>query len=882
MEDFKNADNVKSVDIIIPIYNAYEELLICLESIYKNTDLEKNRLILINDNSPDERIAPYLDRQKKKNVIVVHNESNKGFSNNINIGMQQSSVNDVLLLNSDTVVTKGWIEKIVECAYSDDSIGTVTPLSNNATLCSVPKFCEENVLPETISIERAGEIVERCSMKKYPRITTAHGFCMFVKREVIDCIGYFDAETFGRGYGEENDFCNRAEQAGYHHVMCDNTYIYHSGTKSFVSKEKEKYILQHDKILRERYPEQMHSNDVHVRDNPNGFVGENVGIYFDLENGRKNILYVVQSDFRKGATDNLGGTQLHVRDLMSGLRKKYNVFVAARNGIYLNLTVYYGKEEKEFHFLIGKRNSIYEFKNKEMDRLWRNILSVFRIDLIHVHHVINASFDVFYVAKECGIPVVFTAHDFYFICPTVKMLNEDTEVCIGKDTDTTCRECLKTQLGITDQINYIRIWREKCTEALTICKKVIVPDESALDILSSYYPFIKDKLCVIEHGYDPVKELERKIECSNEVINMYDKVEREGGTYKITGWAYLKEKQGNTGEKIYLQICNESGMEELVPAAREKRPDVIGEYAKCEVGYYCVIPQRMLDDGSLKVRVALEDEGKLIYAIETFETPKLPKAQKKLNIAFIGGLNKAKGGVLVSKIIDALKEDVNWYIFGAIGVKRLAVQKQDNLVKTGEYVPEDLPALLKVHEIDIVGILSVWPETYSYTLTEAVLNRVPVIATDIGALGRRVNEIKCGWTISVDHAKEDFLKIINNVLRNSSQLEQYKKEIIQIQFPDVDQMSGKYLSMYETLWNKSCTYPLPDYELIYNGYGSIQKVQETPAGSYVIKSNDIVEPADSFFKFKRYLQNKHPNWYIFLRKAKGSIGGKSKRSAFDE
>lgn len=66
MEDFKNADNVKSVDIIIPIYNAYEELLICLESIYKNTDLEKNRLILINDNSPDERIAPYLDRQKKK------------------------------------------------------------------------------------------------------------------------------------------------------------------------------------------------------------------------------------------------------------------------------------------------------------------------------------------------------------------------------------------------------------------------------------------------------------------------------------------------------------------------------------------------------------------------------------------------------------------------------------------------------------------------------------------------------------------------------------------------------------------------------------------------------------------------------------------------
>ena len=61
---------------------------------------------------------------------------------------------------------------------------------------------------------------------------------MFVKREVIDKVGYFDAETFGRGYGEENDFCYRAEQLGYHHVMCDNTFIYHSGTGSFLTEEK--------------------------------------------------------------------------------------------------------------------------------------------------------------------------------------------------------------------------------------------------------------------------------------------------------------------------------------------------------------------------------------------------------------------------------------------------------------------------------------------------------------------------------------------------------------------------------------------------------------------------------------------------------------------
>lgn len=212
-----------AVDIIVPIYNAFEDLRICLDSIYKNTDLQGNRLILINDNSPDERIKPYLDKQSEThgNVIVIHNGSNKGFSANINLGMAQSRDHDVILLNSDTVVTRNWVEKMTACAYSDPAVGTVTPVSNNATLCSVPLFCEENKLPEGLGIEKAAELVERCSFRDYPDITVAHGFCMLVKREVIETIGNFDAETFGRGYGEENDFCNRAEQAGYKHVMCE-------------------------------------------------------------------------------------------------------------------------------------------------------------------------------------------------------------------------------------------------------------------------------------------------------------------------------------------------------------------------------------------------------------------------------------------------------------------------------------------------------------------------------------------------------------------------------------------------------------------------------------------------------------------------------------
>ena len=91
----------KGVDIIIPIYNAYDDLCKCLESIAQHTDLSRDRLVLINDKSPDERILPLLRKWERENIIVIDNERNLGFSGNVNKGMQLSEERDVILLNSD-------------------------------------------------------------------------------------------------------------------------------------------------------------------------------------------------------------------------------------------------------------------------------------------------------------------------------------------------------------------------------------------------------------------------------------------------------------------------------------------------------------------------------------------------------------------------------------------------------------------------------------------------------------------------------------------------------------------------------------------------------------------------------------------------------------
>ena len=149
----------KGTDIIIPVYNAYEDLTKCIASIWRYTDLSTHRVIIVNDCSPDERISPYIHSIEGDGIVVIENEKNVGFSGSVNRGIRYSVDKDVLLLNSDTIVTPNWIEKILKCAYSEGTIGTVTPLSNSATLASVPIAFQDNPIPENVTINEFADLM---------------------------------------------------------------------------------------------------------------------------------------------------------------------------------------------------------------------------------------------------------------------------------------------------------------------------------------------------------------------------------------------------------------------------------------------------------------------------------------------------------------------------------------------------------------------------------------------------------------------------------------------------------------------------------------------------------------------------------------------------
>ncbi len=796
----------RNVDIIIPIYNALEDLKVCIESLYKNTDLINNRLILINDCSSDVNVKIYLDQQESlnENIVVINNESNKGFSYNINLGMSQSIDRDVILLNSDTIVTKDWVEKIVACAYSDCSIGTVTPLSNNATLCSVPNFCEENSLPEGMTIEQVAQIVEECSLKKYPRITVAHGFCMFIKREVINLIGNFDAETFGRGYGEENDFCNRAEQMGYIHVMCDDTYIYHSGTKSFVSKEKEQYIKEHDQILNNRYPQQMQNNAMHCQNNPNGWVGKNIGYHLDIWNGKKNILYLLQSDFKEGADDNVGGTQLHVKHLTMGLRNDMNVFVAARDLEYLQVTAYTGEKEHTFRFYIGEKESFPLLRNRELAEIFRSILIEFRIDLVHVHHTATTSLDIYYEADKLGIPIIYTAHDFYYICPNEKLLDYEGNVCIEKSKKN-CNECLNKKKNFYNKNNYIDMWHKHHEKVFELCKLIITPTKSAKEILCKLYPICNDKIEVIEHGMDKIETIldGKKIIYTDSLNWEIEKINNKGKGTHIVGVAYLTDEE-HIQRKVLLKITDSSNEEIIIPT----NFDIDNGIVQDDNRFYAYIPNTIIDKKiELKVNVILVKEG--MYFENVKATKKIDKLHNiktnKLKVAFIGGINEEKGGKIIYQIIKKGPIDVDWYILGKIGEKKLKELKKENLVKMGCYHSEDISMYLNLHKIDLVCILSKWPETFSYTLSEAWINNIPTIVTDIGALGQRIKDTECGWLVSSDEkqASIEVIERINYLKENREEYQVVYDRLKNYNHKKIICMNQEYKELYQMICDQN-------------------------------------------------------------------------------
>jgi GT2 family glycosyltransferase len=263
VEEGIDLSEIPPLHIIVPFYkNAHlvPRFHQALEACGPELERLNARITYINDSPADIEVKKELDKVKIKTklnkIAIITNDKNIGFINSVNNGLLESIERgeDVVLLNSDTIVFPNAISELQAACYTDPMIGFGSPRSNNATICTSPYGANETDTDPAEAARAHFTIADR--MERVVYTPTAVGFCLYIKWLILDEFGIFDP-IYGKGYNEENDLIMRANRRGFRSIMANNSFVWHEGEQSFSKTEsgKEERDQKNEKVLLSRYPE---------------------------------------------------------------------------------------------------------------------------------------------------------------------------------------------------------------------------------------------------------------------------------------------------------------------------------------------------------------------------------------------------------------------------------------------------------------------------------------------------------------------------------------------------------------------------------------------------------------------------------------------------
>jgi len=453
------------INVIVPVYRGIRETKACLDSLF-DSRLPKNCLVtIIDDASPEEDMAEILANYEHiSGVTLIRNEKNLGFVATVNYGMTLYPQCDVVLLNSDTVVPPLWLQRLWQCAYAAENTGTVTPFSNSATICSYPKNCVDNKVPPGYSLKELDALFMECNRGESVEIPTAVGFCMYIKRNCLDMVGLFDADRFGKGYGEENDFCLRATKKRWRHLLCADLFVYHAGSVSF-GNEKNERAQRALELLSERFPRYLASVHKHIKLDPARVMRHRVDLQRLINSKKAVILFV---SHRLG-----GGVVRHERELVRMHGDKVN-FLRLVPGLRSQVSLSWHNEGECLCLQFALPN--------DWDSLV-NFLRVAGVERIHFHHLMDVPVDIERLPEVLAVPYDFTLHDYYSICPRISLTGRRDEYC-GEPQESECNSCLR---NAPSSQRDIRAWRAHYQTLLSGAARTLVPSKDVANRIGNYF-----------------------------------------------------------------------------------------------------------------------------------------------------------------------------------------------------------------------------------------------------------------------------------------------------------------------------------------------------------------------------------------------------------
>jgi GT2 family glycosyltransferase len=663
-QDSKKKDDIL-VDVIVCVHNALENVKECLNSLYAKKTIPFN-LIIINDGS-DEETTIYLENfAKQKDAILQHNKTAKGYTIAANMGLKKSSSKYVILLNSDTIVTSGWIEKMIECIEVDKKTGIVSPLSNAASWKTVPEMQENNdwkvnTLPNNINLELMSAIVKFSSLKEYPTVSFLNGFCFMIKREVINKIGIFDEETFPTGYGEENDYCIRALNTGFKLRIVDDCYILHEKAKSYAHETRKKLSKSASQLLRNKHGDEKVSKLINeiktdsvlsrIRSRIKSVLDE---FSFMNELINKKILFVLPV---KGG----GGGANSVVQEVQGLRRFGLEVCIANKKEYKEIFLEKYSEAKEFCIFYKNVNELIE-KAKEFDCLVATVFHSVKV-IERILKELPDKATAYYVQDyepwffPVGSVKYQEAVNSFNIIPQMKCFAKTDWIC-KKVEKNTCKKVFKVFPGIDNKIYNKYLNFNKSIDANQINITAMVRPSSprrspkeTIKVLRNIKKIYKDKVNINIFG------------CSDEELKAYhnflDFDFYNYGVLKREDVANLLKKSDIFIDMSTYQGFGRTGIEAMSLGCTTVLPK------DCGTSEYAINNKNsiLIDGGNIdeatKAVCRLIEDNKLRnkFIIEGFKTASKYTIERAVlsellffKKVFLGRYNKNKIGVLYTKM----------------------------------------------------------------------------------------------------------------------------------------------------------------------------------------------------------------------------------------
>lgn len=447
------------VDIIIPVYRGLAETRACIESVLAATYECAHEVIVINDASPEPEIAAYLATLPGK-VTLHTNTTNLGFVKTCNFAFGLHPDRDVLLLNSDTVVANDWLDRMLRAASSMPQVASVTPFSNNATLASYPRIGEANALPAGISVAALDQLFAENNAGETVEIPTAVGFCMLISRAALNAVGVFDDVAFGRGYGEENDWCLRATAAGFQHLLAADIFVFHEGGVSFAGESSEGKINA-QKIIDARYATYRDDIGEFFAHDPARPLRRRIDLARLVTAKKPRILMITHGWG--------GGTERHVRELAALIQDACEVLILSpeRDG---QLHLEWANTGEEFAVWFQKQEYIPLV----------NLLKAIGITRVHLHHVNGLPIEVLSIASDLKAKLDVTLHDYF---PITSQYHLNAGAAIPEDDALSKTNTKPHAWGLTSAE-----WRKQFTALLNNAERVICPSQDLRDRIEKFMP----------------------------------------------------------------------------------------------------------------------------------------------------------------------------------------------------------------------------------------------------------------------------------------------------------------------------------------------------------------------------------------------------------